>query len=122
MPRRRRKAYKAELKQLHLNRTPQPTVSDVTEFLYRGARRMKDFTAKCSPATIVASARFGSPRPYWLTKRLFALPSSMARPLCLTVLKAASTTMPPWQSGIVIERLEFYGRCGVTEEERRKPS
>ena len=22
---------------------------------------------------------------------------------------------------IIIERLEFYGRCGVTEEERRKP-
>ncbi|HMX89916.1 MAG TPA: hypothetical protein PLY42_01075 [Nitrospira sp.] len=71
--RRRRKAYKAELKQLHLNRTPQPTVSDVTEFLYRGARRMvQDFTAKCSPATIVASARrFASPA-HWLTKRLFA--------------------------------------------------
>ncbi|MGC4096582.1 MAG: hypothetical protein QM706_05650 [Nitrospira sp.] len=71
--RRRRKAYKAELKQLHLNRSPHPTVSDVTELLYMSGRRiLRDLTAKYSPATIIASARrFASPAN-WLAKRLFA--------------------------------------------------
>lgn len=71
--RRRRKAYKAELKQLYLHRPPQPTVGDVIELLRMGGRRiLQDLTAKCSPATIIAAARrFASPAN-WLAKRLFA--------------------------------------------------
>ncbi|ODT45059.1 MAG: hypothetical protein ABS70_04020 [Nitrospira sp. SCN 59-13] len=71
--RRRRKAYKAELKQLQLNRPPQPTVNDVTELVCMSGRRiLHDLTAKCSPATIIASARWFASPANWLAKRLFA--------------------------------------------------
>lgn len=71
--RRRRKAYKAELKQLHLNRPAQPTVHDAVELLCLAGRRLlHDVTGKLSPATIIASARrFASPAN-GLAKRLFA--------------------------------------------------
>lgn len=71
--RRRRKAYKAELKQLHLTRPPQPTVSDVIESLCGDGRRiLQDATGMLVPSAIIASARrFASPAN-WLAKRLFA--------------------------------------------------
>ena len=71
--RRRRKAYKAELKQLQLNRPAQPTLHDVVELLgIAGRRILQDLTGKCSPATLIASARrFASPAN-GLAKRLFA--------------------------------------------------
>lgn len=71
--RRRRKTYKAELKQLHLNRPPQPTVSEVIELARLWTRRLlQDLTGKLAPATVIASARrFASPAN-GLAKRLFA--------------------------------------------------
>ena len=42
-----------------------------------------------------------------------------ARPPCLTVRKAIHDNAAMAER-IIIERLEFYGHCGVTDEERRK--
>ncbi len=70
---RRRKAYKTELKQLHLNRPPQPTLREVIEMFSVGGRRvLQDLTRAVAPATIITTARrFASPAN-GLAKRLFA--------------------------------------------------
>lgn len=71
--RRRRKAYRTELKQLRLHRPPLPSASDVIEILYGGGRQiLQDLTGALSPAAVIASARrFASPAN-WLAKRFFA--------------------------------------------------
>ena len=56
--RRRRKVYRAELKQLRLGRPPQPTVRELVELLrLTGGRLIQNMTSRVSLATIVASAR-----------------------------------------------------------------
>ncbi len=71
--RRRRKAYKAELKQLQLNRPAQPTLHDVIELLgIAGRRILQDLRGKLSPATFIASARRFALPANGLAKRLFA--------------------------------------------------
>lgn len=56
--RRRRKVYRAELKQLRLGRPAQPTVRELVELLrLTGGRLIQNMTSRVSLTTIVASAR-----------------------------------------------------------------
>jgi len=70
---RRRKVYKAELKQLRPSRPAHATVSEVIELLrIMGTRVMQDMKNKLAPATVLASARRILSPANWLAKRLTA--------------------------------------------------
>ncbi len=71
--RRRRKAYKAELKRLQVARVPDLTVSELLGLLRLGGRRiLHELTRKFDPAVILISARRLASPANGLAKRLFA--------------------------------------------------
>ena len=71
--RRRRKAYKAELKRLQVTRVPDLTVGELLNLLRLSGRRiLHELTRKFDPTVILTSARRVAAPANGIAKRLFA--------------------------------------------------